>query len=220
MPRNRNPTGPSIVTKSKINLMKYVPLFFVLAICALAAPKVEVKALVESYCPDCIAFTAQELKTLTETEDIMEITDLEIVPYGKAHIVSRDPPKFTCQHGEKECYGNKVELCGLGYFPEHGLNLMNCMQSAYNFDDSTVEACAEKEGVDAKLILKCAKGEEGDQLMLHAGDITPKLSYVPSVMVNGQVFTDPENVIRHICDAYEGEKPKSCTSWKLFRCYN
>lgn len=200
--------------------MKYVPFFILLAVCTFATPKVEVKALVESYCPDCIDFTAQELKELTETKDIMEITNLEIVPYGKAHIVSRNPPKFTCQHGEKECYGNKVELCGLGCFPEHGLNLMNCMQSVRNFDDSTVESCAEKEGVDAKLILKCAKGEEGDKLMLHAGDITPTLSYVPSVMVNGEVFTDPENVIRHICDAYQGEKPKTCTSWKLFRCYN
>ena len=85
--------------------MKYVPFFILLAVCTFAAPKVEVKALVESYCPDCIDFTAQELKELTETKDIMEITNLEIVPYGKAHIVSRNPPKFTCQHGEKECYG-------------------------------------------------------------------------------------------------------------------
>ena len=56
--------------------------------------------------------------------------------------------------------------------------------------------------------------------MLRAGDITPTLAYVPSVMVNGKVFTDPENVIAHICDAYEGEKPKSCSNWKLYRCYN
>lgn len=199
--------------------MKYTIIFALLAICTLAAPKVEVKALVEALCPDCIAFTKKELLTLTQTEDIMEIINLEIVPYGKAHIVSRDPPTFTCQHGESECYGNKVELCGLAHFPEHGLALMNCMQKYYDFGDETVEKCAKSEGVDASEILKCAKGDEGNELMLHAGDITPTLTYVPSVMVDGKVYTDPENVIKHICDAYTGEKPATCNSWKLYRCY-
>ena len=200
--------------------MKYFTVFALLAVCALAAPKVEVKALVEALCPDCIYFTANGLKDLVNTEDIMEITDLEIVPYGKAHIISRDPPQFQCQHGDKECYANKVELCGLAHFHEHGLNMMNCMQQKYDFEDASVEECAKTESIDASIILECAKGDEGNSLMLRAGDITPTLSYVPSVMVNGKVFTDPENVIAHICDAYEGEKPKSCSNWKLYRCYN
>ena len=190
--------------------MKFAAVFALLAICVLAAPKVEVKALVESLCPDCIYFTNHELLTLTQTKDIMDIINLEIVPYGKAHIITRDPPTFTCQHGEKEGYGNKVELCALFHNPDHGLAMMNCMQKSYNFNDETVQKCAAQEGVDAEAIITCAKGDEGSKLMLRAGDITPTLSYVPSVLVNDKLFTDPENVIKHICDAYTGEKPASC----------
>ena len=201
--------------------MKNFVVFSLLVIACMAAPKVSVKALVESYCPDCIYFTANELLQLTQLEDMMEITDLEILPYGKAHIVSRDPPTFECQHGEKECYGNKVELCSLAYYPKNGLSMMNCMQKDRNFQDDGVSKCAEKEGVDAAPIIKCAKGDEGNNLMLYAGDITPKLSYVPSIIVDGQLFTDVENIVQHICDAYTGEKPASCKNmWFKHRCFN
>ena len=142
----------------------------------------------------------------------MAITDFEILPYGKAHIVSRDPPTFECQHGEKECYGNKVELCSLAYYPTKGLTMMNCMQKVRMFDDATIEACANEVGEQAAPIIECANGVEGNNLMLYAGDITPKLTYVPSILVNGQLFTDVENIIKHVCDAYEGEKPASCKS--------
>ena len=193
-----------------IKPMKYVTLFALLAICVMTAPKVEVKVLVESMCPDCIAFTAKELKEFVSIPSLMEITDLEIVPYGKAHIVSENPPTFRCQHGEPECYGNKVELCGLAHFPEEGLNMMNCMQAEYNFEDETVTRCAKKSNIDGDVILACAKGDEGNELMLHAGKITPTLSYVPSIMVNGEVHTDPERIINYVCDAYTGEKPTVC----------
>ena len=204
-----------------IKPMKYATLFALLAICVMAAPKVEVKVLVESMCPDCIAFTAKELQEFVSTPSLMEITDLEIVPYGKAHIVSENPPTFRCQHGERECYGNKVELCGLAHFPKEGLNMMNYMQAEYNFEDETVTRCAKKSNVDGDVILACAKGDEGSELMLHAGKITPTLSYVPSIMVNGEIHNDPEKIINYVCDAYTGEKPAVCKrSTRCKWCYN
>ena len=190
--------------------MKFAAIFGLLAICVLAAPKVEVKALVEALCPDCIYFTSHELLELTQTKDIMDIINLEIVPYGKAHIVSRDPPTFICQHGEQECYGNKVELCTIAQNSERALSVMNCLQKTRNFGDENIKKCALPEEIDPEAVIECAKGDEGNKLMLRAGDITPTLSYVPSVMVDGKLFTDPENVIKHICDAYTGEKPASC----------
>lgn len=201
--------GKGLITKTKRG-MKNLAIFVVLAFAVLAEPKVTVKALVESYCPDCIYFTANDLLQLTQIEEMMAITDLEIVPYGKAHIVSRDPPAFTCQHGEKECYGNKVELCSLAYYPKNGLNMMNCMQKYRAFDDDTIAECAKMEQVDAAPIIDCAKGVEGNNLMLYAGDLTPTLSYVPSIIVNGELHSDVENIIQYICDAYTGEKPSVC----------
>lgn len=190
--------------------MKVILTFALLAMTVMAADKVVVRAFVESYCPDCIAFTANELRELTLLDDIMEITDLEIVPFGKARIVSRNPPIFECQHGDKECYGNKVELCSLAYYPTKGLNMMNCMQKVRKFDDETITECAHQEEVEAQPIIECANGVEANNLMIYAGDLTPKLTYVPSIQVNGELFTDAENIVKHICTAYTGELPASC----------
>ena len=190
--------------------MKNIIIAAFLLIAVMAADKVDVKVFVESLCPDCIRFTAGELLEFTLLEDMMAITNLEILPYGKAHIISRDPPTFECQHGEKECHGNKVELCSLAYYTPKALNLMNCMQKERLFDDETITKCAKLEEVEPAPIIECANGVEGNNLMLYAGDITPTLTYVPSIMVNGNLLTDVENIIKHVCDAYEGEKPASC----------
>lgn len=199
-------------------IMKSFVVFALLAFSVMAADKVVVKAIVESYCPDCIAFTKNELLHFTMLEDVMEISDFEILPYGKAHIISRDPPTFECQHGDKECYGNKVELCSLAYYPTKGLNMMNCMQKVRMFDDETINACAKEEGVEGAPIIECANGVEGNNLMLYAGDVTPKLTRVPSVLVNGKLYPDGENILKYVCDAYEGEKPESCKTNLRYLC--
>ena len=175
------------------------------------APKVKATLYFESYCPGCESFITNELVKLHETEDLMAITDLELVPYGNARVISRDPPTFQCQHGDKECYGNYIELCSQEHYPENWWQFILCEETSVDFSDEGVKKCAAEAGIDAETILTCAKGTEGPALHLIAADKTPAdHKWVPWVIVDGKVMGETDDFFQMICDAYTGEKPASC----------
>ena len=176
----------------------------------LGAEKVKVSLYFESYCPGCESLIRSQIKDIRAMEDIMAITDLELVPYGNAHVITRDPPTFQCQHGDKECYGNYVELCAQKHFSDKWWEFIVCEETSIDFSDEGVTACAEKTGLNAATILGCAKGIEGPQLHLEAADKTPSHKWVPWVIVDGKVMGEEDNFLDMVCDAYKGEKPASC----------
>ena len=142
---------------------------------------------------------------------MMAITDLELVPYGNAHVLTRDPPTFKCQHGDKECYGNWVELCAQKYNPENWWNYILCEEHSTDFSDEGIKKCAESAGINAEEILTCAHGTEGPLLHLEAADKTPAdHKWVPWVVVDGKVMGEEDEFLQMVCDAYKGEKPASC----------
>ena len=143
-------------------------------------------------------------------EDMMAITDLELVPYGNAHVITRDPPTFQCQHGDKECYGNWVELCVQKHFYEQSWNYILCQEDSVDFSDEGIKKCATEAGIDGDVILECAKGTEGPKLHLEAADKTPDHKWVPWVVVDGKLMGEEDNFLKMVCDAYQGEKPASC----------
>ena len=173
--------------------------------------KVKASLYYESYCPGCESIIRTQIKDIRGMKDIMAITDLELVPYGNAYVLTRDPPTFKCQHGDEECYGNFVELCAQKHFTdEEAWQVILCEETSTDFSDEGVTTCAKQAGVDASVILECAKGTEGPLLHLEAADKTPEdHKWVPWVVVDGKV-RDRENVLDMICDAYKGEKPASC----------
>ena len=170
----------------------------------------KVSLYIESYCPDCEVFVTKDLVEFRKLDDMMAITDIDIVPYGNAKVLTRDPPTFKCQHGEKECYGNYVELCAQKYFPEKWWDFLICEESSVDFSEEGVKNCGKMALVDPDVILKCAKGTEGPLLHLEAADKTPDHRWVPWVVVNDRVLDDGENFLKAVCDAYTGEKPASC----------
>ena len=176
----------------------------------LGAEKVKVSLYFESYCPGCESLIRSQINDIRAMEDIMAITDLELVPYGNAHVITRDPPTFQCQHGDKECYGNYVELCAQKHFSDKWWEFIVCEETSVDFSDEGVTACAEKTGLNAATILGCAKGIEGPQLHLEAADKTPSHKWVPWVIVDGKVMGEEDNFLDMVCDAYKGEKPASC----------
>ena len=126
----------------------------------------------------------------------MAITDLDLVPYGNAHVLTRDPPTFRCQHGDEECYGNWVELCAQKYNPANWWNFILCEEASEQFDDEGVKKCAEQAGINAEEILTCAHGTEGPLLHLEAADKTPAdHKWVPWVVVDGVHDEYVENLI-------------------------
>ena len=165
----------------------------------------------ESYCGGCEYFITNELNTFHGLADMMAITDLELVPYGNARVITRDPPTFSCQHGEKECFGNMVELCAIKHFPDRWWNFVVCEEKNPDFSDDGIAVCASEADIDAAEIIECSQSEEGPRLHLEAADKTPKHEYVPWVVVNGKVMSEQDDFLQMVCDAYEGKKPASCS---------
>ncbi|XP_037557746.2 gamma-interferon-inducible lysosomal thiol reductase [Dermacentor silvarum] len=73
-------------------------------------PKVSVEVFYETYCPDSRNFVLEQLNSTYA--ELPNIVQLQLVPYGKAS--RRELPNkwysFDCQHGDKECYGNLLQV--------------------------------------------------------------------------------------------------------------
>ena len=175
------------------------------------AEKVKATLYYEVFCPGCRSFIQNDLVEFRKHDDLMAITDLDLVPYGNAHVLTRDPPTFKCQHGDEECYGNWVELCAQKYNPANWWNFILCEEASEQFDDQGVKKCAEQAGINAEEVLTCAHGTEGPLLHLEAADKTPAdHKWVPWVVVDGKVMGEEDEFIDMVCNAYKGEKPASC----------
>ena len=176
----------------------------------LQADNVKVEFYYEVLCPDCSEMMVGELKQYHELDDMMAITDFEFVAFGNGKVLTREPPTFKCQHGEKECYGNMVELCAIKHNPWNYWDFLLCEESSLDFSDEGVTKCAKKVGIIADEILTCAKGTEGPLLHLDAADNTPEHLGVPWVIVDGRLMGESERLIDLVCAAYQGDKPESC----------
>ncbi|KNB44767.1 hypothetical protein JH06_1680 [Blastocystis sp. subtype 4] len=160
---------------------------------AFAVEKVDVHVYYESYCPGCEYLLTNDVNDFYKDESLRAIADIDLVPYG---------PQFSCQHGEKECYGNYVELCAQKHFADNWWNFIICEEKTTDFTDDGVK--------------KCADEVEGPLLHLDAADRTPEdHEYVPWVVVDGVVMdVEKEKFKKTVCDAYKGEKPDACNEDK------
>ncbi|CAL7938717.1 unnamed protein product [Xylocopa violacea] len=120
--------------------------------------------------------------------------------------IARDPRtnewKFSCQHGPAECEGNMAQACGI-HAIQNGepaekvqqltVSLLGCVMSA-RYPPTSVPQCAKKAGLSEQTqqsIAQCIAGPLAKELLAANGDQTnalqPKLSFVPTVTVNGVV---------------------------------
>lgn len=155
--------------------------------------------------------------------DIMNIT---VVPYGNAR---KSGNKYTCQHGTKECFGNRWEQCAISHYPDAAdhVPFYICMEKAGDGMLDKVQRCAKQAGLDYSTLQKCygtdAKpSAESDALQAKAAADTPTShQYVPWIMINGKISpSDGDKLLQEVCKAYTGTKPAACK--KLLqdrRCY-
>ncbi|CAG9830581.1 unnamed protein product [Diabrotica balteata] len=78
------------------------------------ATDLKVSIYYESLCPDSIAFLKNQFYPAYSTV-LKNKIKVDLVPFGKATATKNDNGTwtFTCQHKERECYGNKVQSCAI-----------------------------------------------------------------------------------------------------------
>lgn len=198
-----------------------------------SAPKVDVTLYYESLCPDCQLFIRQQLyPTYLKIGDIFNLT---LVPYGNAEETKRgDKWVFQCQHGPNECLGNLIETCAISLLKNISVSFpfVHCFEVSIEHSGdpkSVAQHCAKSSEIDYTPIEACVNGPQGNELeheMAKKTDaLEPQHEYVPWVTINGKhtekIQTEAENnLLKLVCDYYEGTKPAACEKQKIGRCYN
>ncbi|BES90928.1 gamma-interferon inducible lysosomal thiol reductase [Nesidiocoris tenuis] len=145
----------------------------------------------ESQCPDCYNFFVNQL--LQTSVDLSDYIETNLVPYGnaKTNRTADDQITFICQHGESECYLNKIHACALERIKGTNLqrvSLATCLFVYYKTPNKAGKTCSHKFGLKWSDIKNCAENEEGTQLMDKYGKITDSLNpphtFVPTTAVN------------------------------------
>jgi len=188
--------------------------FLISSACA-ADNRVKVSAYYETLCPDSIHFVKTQLwPTHNEIGDIIEV---DLVPYGKASYQELPDGSviFRCQHGARECHGNKVQACALSILNDTDLTLafVYCMESQ-RFPDRAGQKCAERLNINWPPIDECSTGSAGEQDLLALGKRTEQqhLNFVPWINIDDVHTTDNQDEALHnlkgvVCKAYKGNSP-------------
>ncbi|CAH0394619.1 unnamed protein product [Bemisia tabaci] len=182
---------------------------------------VKVTVYYETMCPDSRNFFVNQL--LPTYEEIPQLITLDLVPYGKASTTKHgDKYEFSCQHGEGECYGNKLHACAINAITNQPvlLKVLTCMISKSFSPDDSVGTCIKPSGLDVDTLISCARSSEGDKLLNYCGERTMKerpdifSQFIPTVLLNddyGRQQLRLKNLRREICAQYpKNNLPNGC----------
>jgi len=164
---------------------------------SVSAAPVKVSVYYESLCPDSQLFVYDQLAPTFEIFGPEELV-VDLKPFGKANWTeSNGSWDFTCQHGPRECYNNKVQACILNQVPntEEHVPLIGCIMSTGVIGSE--DACLEELGITTTspdAISGCADSDEGSSLLHDLGVAThglnPPLTFVPWVIFNDEFNED------------------------------
>lgn len=135
----------------------------------------------------------------------------------------KSPPKdcfdgtALCQHGSQECLENLVEACAKYKNPDDVMAVSVFAWCVESSEKLSIETCADMAGLDSGEISDCVSGSDGilaNQAVAAATvALDPPHTGTPWVLVNGKQ-ADTSNLLREVCRAYNGKKPRGC---KLLR---
>jgi len=189
---------------------------------AIIQAKLKVSVFYETLCPDSIRFITTKLYPAYQ-ESFKEYLDLEFVPYGKADIIGNPDGTFSfdCQHGDEECYGNKVHACAIAQLEEEVADaFVNCSMSSVNPRPPRAgQLCSDLLNVSYAPIEACAESATGTLLLVENGirtlTLKPTLYYVPWMMYD-DVFYEEDlgpsqtDLVPVLCKHLTGAKPEVC----------
>lgn len=102
--------------------------------------------------------------------------------------------KFMCQHGPVECGANIIHACSIDILKNTSIQLeyLSCMIKNNIVPVNIMETCAKKMNLDYNPIFKCFIEEKGKELLAKYGELTnaltPQISFIPTVVLNGVSF--------------------------------
>lgn len=167
-------------------------------------PKLQI--FVESLCTDTAKWVTFQLKSLIDNEHYHQLVgSIEIIPYGKVVISTADGVhSYKCQHGDNECYGNKIQNCGISILNKNSFfDLMFChyeiiyREGRFNQDfEKILSNCIDNQN-QVNDILDCANSDMGLLLFLEAGKKTSNagLNFVPFFVINEQTNQEYQDAI-------------------------
>ncbi|KAJ8965016.1 hypothetical protein NQ314_004414 [Rhamnusium bicolor] len=169
--------------------------FFAFCVCLSMAAKIKVSVFYESLCPDSINFTVTQLTPAYEI--IADKIDLDFVPFGFA-IADNESGEwnFTCQHGDGECYGNKVHSCALALFPkEISTQFVLCaMASDDSSSEENLRECAATTKIAWPSLQQCLTSGKADELLaangIRTSSVDPSIDFIPTIIYN-DIYSDP-----------------------------
>ncbi|XP_068626595.1 gamma-interferon-inducible-lysosomal thiol reductase-like [Battus philenor] len=182
--------------------------------------KIKVRVYYEALCPDSKHFFIKHLSPVAEK--LLEFVDVALVPYGKASTkVENGKYYFMCQHGEEECYANKIHSCSIETLGNISLSIKftECMIMDNMDADGALERCANQMKIDPKPITECALNEHGSALLKKHGDDTNiiKPTFIPTITLNGSRGNQPailKNFLLEICKLIDMPLPPPCLQKK------
>lgn len=147
--------------------------------------KLKVMVLYESLCPDSIRFIGSQLGP--HYDGLKDYIDITLVPFGKSKSINNNGlVQFFCQHGPKECEGNRQQLCVLQQTTDQAtqVNFVVCQMRKRDVTD--IRECAESLGLSSD-IDACMHNGLGTTLQLEAERVTFlfKPQFVPTIVYDG-----------------------------------
>ncbi|XP_065210246.1 GILT-like protein 1 [Planococcus citri] len=142
----------------------------------------------ETYCPDSIKFITTQLYPTYEKLNGTYFTP-HLQPFGRANITNlpNGTLAFSCQHGEKECYGNKVHACVLYLSAplSSKLKFVNCSLARTNMKTVDpyaypIEECATESSLNVQDIKSCLGNTNLTDSLLSAYGAETKKYPIPS----------------------------------------
>lgn len=178
--------------------------------------KVKVRVYYEALCPDSKHFFMKHLWPVTEK--LSEFVDVTLVPYGKASTNEEEGKYFfKCQHGEEECYANKIHACAIEAVGNMtmAVKITDCMISDNMDADGALERCAKLLKIEADPISNCANTPHGSALLKKHGDDTHILqpTFIPTITVNGSRDNQAailKNFLLEVCKLIDIPLPPPC----------
>ncbi|XP_054275890.1 GILT-like protein 1 isoform X2 [Macrosteles quadrilineatus] len=176
----------------------------------------------ETYCPDSIGFIQKQLTPLMgEFNKYPDWLEIDLVPFGFAKEVAH--LEFECQHGPKECLGNKLNACAIKSLVTHSkkphyLKLINFIYCTMNAENQIKAAykCAQQTSVNYARMIRCYVDGTGDKLIEDYGyrtaALNPTLSWVPTIVFN-DVFnkTESDEAQQNLYGVVCRYNPDACT---------